>query len=341
MNNMEVINRTLLPVILNNTNGGVIKYPLMDMELINISDDLKVLKSLTTWEGFMSTRSKYAKTTFLRRDLPKPADILEAMVSSGVVRFKNADEIDNIFSEMLEDYTDPKRHPRSVYIGIDTNIAYYRYITRFLKHTDFRFVISGIVVDEIDSRIHSKYQRGWIADMKKFLRAPEFVGEFLNGSTRESRRAKNAMTEVMKIIKEYQGFRIDVHTDEKDKEVRDRLIIESYRSFAEEMDANVVVLTADKDMVFHCEAQGLPVVFFELPHEIPSKIEASMENIVDFIYDMAVIFGVVELDGIEIFGEFLGKSADDYYEEQLQISNIKESTRKDIKITQTALEKLK
>ena len=305
-------------------------YPPFESRLFTLDmTDFRV-EGIIDLRKFDKIRRQYATTDFLRHDLPDFHDFMDVFLSSGVLRFENQTEIDENFELLKKTVDDHTIYIKPIFLGIDTNIAYYRAISRrFRNH--FKYVVSSIVVEEIDVRIHSKYSSKMIRDFEG-LPYYHIMHEFSNGSVKEARKAKNAMSEVQHIINRLDAFRIGRTTETKDKEIRDREIAHEYRKFSDEINAEVILLTADKDMVFHAQAEQLSSIYFKLPHHLNGEYHIDPLVIPNLIYDLTLIFGILKVGNTILLGEWHGKSSDDYFGEKIRIYNADSATVKDINI---------
>ena len=66
------------------------------------------------------------------------------------------------------------------------------------------------------------------------------------------------------------------------------------------------MLTADRQIVDLCEAEGIEYFHFSLPHAVEANF-CSSKSMLRLIYTLAMVFGVVRLNSVVIFGEFKGK----------------------------------
>ncbi len=302
-------------------------YPPFEVTLFTLNLQNFRISDVISPRELDGLKRKYARSDFLRRDLPDHHDLLDSFLSAGVLEFENQQEIEGNFKLLMESIKDRTIYVKPVFIGIDTNIAYYRVISRRIKDS-FRYVLSEIVIEEIDARIHSKYSGKMIRELES-LPYHSVMYEFVNGSTKECRKAKNAMNEIYYLLNVKDAFRVGKKSESRDKEVRDREIIEDYKKFSDEIKAEVVVLTADKDMVFHAQAQQLSSIYYKLPHTITvDKLDPIM--LPTLIYDLTLNFGVISLNNMILLGEWRGKEAEDYFKERLKLYNVDEKTARDI-----------
>ena len=312
-------------------------YPPLQLPLFTLNLDKSRIEDMISPGDFERERKKYATTEFLRRDLPKYNDYKDVFLSSGILDFENSDEISYNFNLLKGAVKEKTIYIKPVFIGIDTNMAYYRVISRKIRNS-FRYVLSNIVVEEIDSRIHTKYTGRMISEFEK-LPYHHIMSEFSNGSVKESRKAKNAMNEVYYLTNVLDAFRTGSTTETKDKEIRDREIIESYRRFSDEINAEVVILTADKDMIFHAQARELSSIYFKLPHTLDVE-GVDLKSIPPLVYDLVTVFGIIKINNTILLGEWRGKDANDYFNERLKIYNVEEEVARDINICRSVANEL-
>lgn len=95
-----------------------------------------------------------------------------------------------------------------------------------------------------------------------------------------------------------------------DKEANDLIIVKTLRKFEKERAAMPVLLTADRQMTDLCEAEGVEYFNFRLPHAVTADF-CSPSSMLRLIYNLAMVFGVIRLNSVVIFGEFKGKSGID------------------------------
>ncbi len=309
-------------------------YPPFELNLFTLNLENFRVSELVSSRELDGAKRKYARTDFLRRDLPDHHDLLDSFLSAGVLEFENQDEINENFRLLNEAIRDRTIYVKPVFIGIDTNMAYYRVISRRIRDS-FKYVLSEIVIEEVDAKIHSKYSGKMIRELEA-LPYHSIMHEFVNGSTKDCRKAKNAMNEIYYLLNVKDAFRVGKRSENRDKEVRDREIVAEYRKFSDEINAEVVVLTADKDMVFHAQAQQLSSIYYKLPHTLHvERIDPML--IPTLIYDLTLNFGVISINNTILLGEWRGKEAEDYFRERLKLYNVDKETARDMAVCRGVL----
>ena len=309
-----------------------VSYPFYSIELFTLDIGKPELKDIVRPDAFDWARnSKRPLDRSVSADeLPSFSDLRNCLLSSGFLNYKNEQEIKERLLTLCEESRDPNKRPRPVFVAIDTNILYDRFLSRHLpltdgsgstlQATDFRYVVSEVVLLEVDSKITHKYSRDEIRALAQVFSHPELLQEFSNASGRRTRVAKLAMNEMNYLLTELRALRIK-GTPARDKERNDIEIAQSYKNWSRSNDYEVVMLTADEDMVSHARASELIPLQLEIPFAVPEHARIDPWKMSDLIYDLAVTFGVISLDNedVRVFGEWGGKSSSDYSRENVKV----------------------
>jgi len=310
-----------------------VAYPFYDIELFTLDIDKPELTKIVRLDAFdwSRTERKPLNRSFSADELPSFNDLRNCMLSSGFLDYRNEGEIAAMLLTLRDESLDPNKRPRPVFVAVDTNILYDRFLSRHLplkedesgrtvEAHDFRYVLSEIVQMEIDSKITHKYSKEEIQGLASVLSHRELLREFQNASGRRERIAKLAFNEMNYLLTELRALRIK-GTAARDKERNDIEIAQSYKQWARNGDYDVLLLTADEDMVNHARTSELMTLQLELPFEVPEHARIDPWKVSDLLYDLAVTLGVVSLDSesIIIFGEWGGKSSTDYMAEKVRV----------------------
>ncbi len=333
-----VLSRKELQILTNSIYRGDkryihVSYPFYAAELFTLDVSKPELTNIVRADAFDWTRStkKPLDRSFSADELPSYTDLKNCLRSSGFLDYKNEAEITQRLLDLREDARDPNKRPRPVFVAVDTNILYDMFLSRHLplsdklsdrtvEASDFRYVLSEIVMTEIDSRITHKYSKEELQGLGAVVSHPELLKEFSNGSGRRERIAKLAFNEMTYLLTELKALRIK-GTATKGKERNDIEIAQSYKAWARSGDYDVFLLTADEDMVNHAGTGELMTLQLELPFEVPEHARIDPWRLSDLLYDLTVVFGVISLDNEEItlFGEWGGKSSADYSNEHVKV----------------------
>lgn len=310
-----------------------VAYPFYDLELFTLDIQKPELTKILRPDRMDWTRTerKPLNRSFSADELPSFNDLRNCMLSSGFIDYRNEREVATKLLSLKAEALDPNKRPRPVFVAVDTNVLYDRFLSRHLPLRDeesgmavdahdFRYVLSEIVQMEIDSKITHKYSKEEIQALASVLSHRELLREFQNASGRRQRIAKLAMNEMNYLLTELRALRIK-GAAARDKERNDIEIAQSYKQWARNGDYDVLLLTADEDMVSHARTSELMTLQLELPFEVPEHARIDPWRISDLLYDLAVTFGVVTLNGdaVTILGEWGGKSSSDYMAENVRV----------------------
>ncbi|MEM0203813.1 MAG: PIN domain-containing protein [Archaeoglobaceae archaeon] len=253
---------------------------------------LKILLGLKEFEDQQNEFLEFAD------EMPSYNDFISALIASGAMKYENLGD----FLERAKSYSTLQK---TVLFCPDTNVVYHRFITN--TFSDFRNVLLiEIVRNEIESVLNFKYQEKDIVSMKKKARYQNFLlDEFVNRRMKRSRLAFLALTEY-RFLRSY-GLEIGaVGKGGKDKEENDYIIVKTLREFEKERSALPILLTADNQMADLCKAEGIEFFHFKFPHVVSADF-CSHGSMLRLIYSLALIFGVIRLNSVVVFGEFRGK----------------------------------
>ena len=309
-----------------------VEYPLYELELFTLDIAKPELTKIVRPDRLDWARStrKPLDRSVSADELPTFNDLKNCLLSSGFLVYKNEQDITRELADLKDEVRDPNKRPRPVFVAVDTNVLYERFLSRHMPlkdaetsrtvaATDFRYVLSEIVQIEIDSRITHKYSRDEIQGLVVALGHADLLREFSNGSGRKERLAKLAFNEVNYVLTELRALRIR-GTPAKGREENDIEIAQSYKNWARSGQYDVFLLTADEDMVNHARASELMTLQLEFPYDVPEHDRIDPWRMSDLIYDLAVVFGVIALnDSTLIFGEWAGKGSSDYQHENVKV----------------------
>jgi hypothetical protein len=320
-----------------------VKFPFYDLNLFKVDLTKYHLKYMVTEKKFNEKRRSHVpESDFLRADMPRYTDFRDCLLTSTFLPFSNIDVLKTRLFEIYETVKRPYGRSKPLYLGLDTNLLYFKFFSRYfpmrdpegevrVNARDFRVTISDMVKDEVDSKIKYKYRASNLTKMKKKFGLTPIVDEFFNASARKTRMAKSVQNELSYIQGELEAERAEATSSSEDKEERDRIIAKSYSNFEKQRNGEVMLLTADEDMAYHAKNANLLYETLLVPHIVPTKGPILPLRLVDLLYDLAITFGVIRLQGtgITIFGEWKGKGLTHYAKEKLKLVISKESGLKD------------
>jgi len=340
-----VLTRRELQVLLNciyssDTRYLHVEYPFYGLELFTLDMKKPELTKIVRYKEFDRERGtrRPLDRSVGQEELPNYNDFKNCLQSSGFLDYRNEDHIAKTLADLRDEARDPNKRPRPVFIAIDTNLLYFRFLSRHMpvRHeatdrtveaTDFRYVVSELVQREIDSTIVHKYDRDEIMALSALFAHKELLREFRNGSAKRARGAKLAFNEMNYLLTDLRALRIK-GTPARDKEMNDIQIAQSYKDWSRGGDYDILLITGDEDMINHGRTSELMTLQLELPFEPPEHARVDPWTTADIIHHLAVTLGVVSLSnaGVLVFGEWGGKTSADYASESLKIVSDDEGT---------------
>lgn len=285
-----------LQILVNIFNGKLeLTYPFTNLPLYSCMPD----------GGNYLLRTKFRKESFTSieedpiLDGPSYFDILECLVSSGLLGFTNLDD----FKKKLAGYSSCSR----VLYVLDTNMLYRRFATNTRLVDPINYVIVSTVRDEITSMHNYRYSQEQINQMKHKAKFEiRLLDELTNRRVMKSRKAFRFANKELKALSSAKSVEAEGRFNGQAEE-GDRIIAKTASRLSREENLPVVLLTADTTMVDICVAEGVDCFLFELPKEIPEEIRCSGSQLITFIADLAEILGVIKANSAILYGEFKGK----------------------------------
>ena len=281
----------------------VIKYPLysnIQILTANPTDKGYKLKIHAKRDQFAEGQNAFGEWSL---EMPSYNDLTSCLLSSGVISYENIKEFEK-YRQRYATFT------KKVFFSPDTNILYHRFLSTFGGITAQEIAIVNIVKGEIKASINHKYSPSQILKLKKYAKYQKALfNELGNKRMMKARKAKYL---ALREYKDLGNVRSVSSTEKrtKDAEANDQIIVRSLKRFEEESSALVVLLTADNLMADLCEIEEIEHFFFKYPHAKKATF-CSFPKMLELVFCLAVVFGVIQLGPVLIFGEFGGKADPD------------------------------
>ncbi len=231
----------------------------------------------------------------------------QALIAGGIAPFENWDDLISLIKTL-------RASGRPLYVGFDTNALLLRAFSRILGEERLRergnLIVDFVYSDEATREV------GAIANSK--LPYDRELGDFSNQPTPRARLGALGLVELdamRNLGAERADSRETFHGDTK--------ITLDYKAFAEEKDANVVVLTADDMAYSQMKAlMGSGLVPFKLEARLePGKTySGSWEALRDTLYTLAVVLGEIWAGRYKLTGVWKGKGSSDWSNELVYLS---------------------
>lgn len=327
-----------------------VKYPFYDISLFDFRTDFRITNVIGK-ERLQQARSEHMPdSVFLWDDLPGYDELESSFLSCGMLDYENWDEFKKWASDLIRYSKDPRRMVGSLSFAIDTSVLYNKLFSSYLPGKDVDFdmddidvVISDVVRDEVSSRIKHKYRSSNLQKMKAVFRNRRFLDEFANRNMLGTRKAKLAQLELDTFTKELSAPRVS-KGEIRDSEERDIEIVKTYKTFSQTCGMNVALVTMDQNMADHAKNSGVMYHTLVYPKEAYKGGPVSPWSCLGLFHDLAVQFGVLALSGmgVVVFGEWRGKTSQDYTKEKLKLlidekSVIHEKLARDLELCERIL----
>ncbi|ANF23176.1 PIN domain-containing protein [Thermococcus piezophilus] len=290
----EIIEKPELQILINVLPEIVVSYPLYELPLF------RAWPSEAGYEvNVLVGRHEFSEAVpeYLSYELPTYVDFYEAFISAGILRYDNIEE----FMKSLELY---KYLRKGVTFAPDTNLFYHRFISGFRPLDGYQIVVAEEVKKEIENAMNYKYHRSQLSEIGKAVRNAHLLKEFSNRRMKKSRKAAYIALKEFERLKE----RIIIAESIKDEaHNNDEIIIKSLKRYDEMTPTLLVFLTADIAITDVAEIEGLEYFLFDYPTAKLGKHEVTAYQLRTLIFNLAAVFGVIEVNGVIVFGEFGGK----------------------------------
>lgn len=275
--------------------------------------DASSVRVTTDMDAYGSTRAaverQHPKT--VAEDLPTPADYRNCFLGAGLVDPANQDELETFLTR----YGDPDLmagHP-PVFAGFDTNLLPWR-IDRVLglRESDVGigyvngFILATGVRDELDWE-HKCH------DTTPFETAFDPVFEaYWNQSLGAARIGRLGLLT-------YRAIRDIEQAVEIQSDTGDEAIVTAYDSYDQQRRSDIILFSNDRNFVERARAHRLLGQRVEFPDRLPAELTASWEDIERLLYYLAIVFGILRVGGVTIYGIWRGKDELDWQYERLKI----------------------
>jgi hypothetical protein len=262
------------------------------------------------------------------RELPEPNSYLNALLAGGLLEPPNTDEL----QAFLDRYGRPDLTAghQPVVAGFDTNLLAWRIADVLDLSPGADSVVNGYALatgvrDELDW----DDKRGETDSLTDAF-GPEF-DELWNqpsGARREGRLAETY----------YRELRDHRYADEITTDRGDEDIVQGYDAYQDDTGKDVLLFSNDRDFVERARSHRVLAHRVEFPREIPERVDVSWDAIQDTLYMLAVLFGVLSLPKVTLYGVWKGKGGQAWQNELVKTDcrspSVAELVERDLEIVQ-------
>ncbi len=248
-------------------------------------------------------------------DLPDAHTYCQALTAGGLVDVHNTDEIDSFLKRQA--YPDLEAGHAPVFAGIDANIFPWR-VPAVLgidpqrpEYDDQRPPINGYPLSSgVESELDWQFKQRHTEEIAGAF-GPEF--ERLEDRPAGSRRAGFLGSS------EFRRLRANRRSEVVETGEGDEAIVEGYHEWAESGRKNVVLFSNDRGFVNRATDTGVPAVHVEYPVGTPRAVTATWDEIRDTLYVLAVVFGVLKLPKLTLYGVWDGKTGHHWRAQEVDV----------------------
>lgn len=247
-------------------------------------------------------------------ELPDKEEYIRLLVAAGIEDVANHEEIETFLTRY--GYPDLAAGHPPVMAGIDANILPWRLqeVLGFDPAIDDEgrspvtgYALASGVKEELDWHYKQHHTR---QVSSAFGSEFEALADQPAGANREG----------MLGLYEYRRLMASRHTDIVECNPGDEAIVEGYRAYHhDENRKEVILFSNDFGFVDRATDAGLAAVHVTYPVDIGRRATVSWDQIITLLYLFTIVFGVVALPKVTLYGVWDGKSGRHWQDEMLQV----------------------
>lgn len=242
-------------------------------------------------------------------ELPDPQSYLKAFVASGLLAPANKEAID----AFLESHggRDLNAGHRPLVAGFDTNLVPWRIADVLDLQSRGQSPVNGVALTTgVRDELEWDHKRN---DTRSLTEA--FGSEFEQlwnqpaGASREGRLGENY----------YRQLRDSRYAEEIPTDKGDEAIVNGYASFQSEGRKDLLLFSNDRNFIERAHAHRILAQRVEMPSTLPRTLTGSWAAMQNLLYVLSVLFGVLTLPKVTLYGVWTGKAGMDWHDEMLKL----------------------
>lgn len=225
---------------------------------------------------------------------------------------------------------------RPLFIGYDTNSLRHRTnrvvekiigVNERINGQKIGYCLSGVVKKELRNHWDKKYGS---TELLESLWGRELTRGFLNQPPLKARMARLGAVEYKRIMSNPNCEEI------RSRGYGDSAIIESYKRYQEIHDVDMLLLSGDNNFTSMAHEDKMHALYVRQPGKLPDVIDGDWFDIIELLYCLALVFGLIFVGNVYVRGIWSGKGGTEWDNYMLDIdtsdSEISGSVNTDIQI---------
>lgn len=244
-------------------------------------------------------------------EIPDRRSFTNALLASGILDIRNREEVD----AFLDSHGSPDLTAghRPVVAGFDTNLMPWRIGEILGLDPGAEGVINGyaLATGVRDELVWTNKRQDTRSLEEAFGDAFDALWNQPRGPDREGRLGENY----------YRALRDQRYAEEIETETGDDAIVSGYDEFQTAGRKQVLVFSNDRDFVELAQGHTVLAQRVEFPVEIPTSAETGWAEAQRLLYYFAVLFGVIEIPTMAMFGVWTGKGGTEWHREHVTLDS--------------------
>ena len=248
-------------------------------------------------------------------ELPDAETYGRALVAAGLVDIENASDVETFFRRY--GYPDLDAGHEPIALGIDTNLMAWRmpdvlkldpatYSDSAGRNPVNGFALATGVYNELNWH-YNHYETRSLEDAF----GPEFA--------RLDNQPAGANREGLLGLYEYRRLRDHRYADTIESGKGDESIVDAYAEYNANNRKRVILLSNDYGFIERAHDAGVLAQHISFPVDIPRKVSVTWDELHDLLYILTVLFGVLKLPKVTVYGVWNGKSGHDWQRCRLDV----------------------
>lgn len=304
-----------------------LKHPLFHIQLFENSATIRCNYSF----GEYNQQLAHLQNQSIFSEILSYNDLKETFIQSGILPYPNLQEL--LVTVQNLSNRDIIRGDRPLFLGLDTNLYRDRFYTtqyhwlKKLPRNKIGLMLSPHVKGEL--RVSYKYTDKHIRRLRNACAHSfyqKYISDFINQNRLEDRQKRLGFEETEKINHIHWIIVLPWLKKEQLQENEDQNIILNYELAVQERNIDLILLSRDKDFIDMAHGiSGIHTLLLETPSmHIAQNAAPSWYNLAQFIYVLAVQFGMIVLENKEVSlvlqGIWRGKNGEDWDNESLKLT---------------------